>query len=193
MELTWQPGQTPLDADEAAALLPKHLTTQADLDEWEAMNIGAAMQWLAAARRLDVLSEGFCLGLHRRMFCDTWKWAGKFRQSDKNIGVDWRLVALRVRDLHDDTRYWTEHGTFPLDEVAARFHHRLVSIHPFANGNGRHARLAADALLRAHGAPAFTWGGAHLANAGDARVRYIAALRAADGGNADPLLAFVRS
>jgi Fic-DOC domain mobile mystery protein B len=187
------PGATPLDPDEARGLIPGHIATQGDLDEWEAANIIAARRWLYAHRRQDVLSEAFCRDLHRRMFDKTWTWAGTFRQSDKNIGVDWRYIGIRLRDVLDDTRYWLANRTYTVDEAATRFHHRLVCVHCFANGNGRHARMMTDAMLRECYASPFTWGSANLVNAGDARLRYLDALRAADSGNIQPLLAFVRS
>jgi fido (protein-threonine AMPylation protein) len=93
----------------------------------------------------------------------------------------------------DDARYWLHHGTYGLDEAAARLHHRLVAIHCFANGNGRHARLFCDRLLMSQGANAFTWGRSDLVTAGAARDCYLASLRSADGGDLAPLLAFVRS
>ena len=189
-----KPGQTPLDPDEAAGLLPAHVTTQGQLDEWEAENIYQALRWLNRQKKLDVLSEHFCRELHRRMFCDTWRWAGTFRHSGKNIGCDWTQIGMQLRQLLDNVAFWIEHQIFPVEEVAIQFHHRLVLIHPFPNGNGRHARLMADVLLRQLDLPAFSWGGnAQLVADNELRRRYITALRAADAGNYGPLAAFVRS
>jgi len=187
------PGATPLDPDEVAGLLPVHIRTQEELNEWEQTNIRSALRWLATGRRRDVLTEGFVRDLHRRMFDQTWRWAGRFRSTERNTGVAPEQIGPRLRDLLDDTKYWLEHGTYPPDEAAARLHHRLVAIHCFANGNGRHARLTADVLLAARGVPPFTWGRGDLVHEGDVRGRYLAALRAADGGDLNPLLAFVRS
>lgn len=188
------PGQTPLDADEAAQLVPRHITTQGALDEWEQVNIQSAVQWLSRQRATDVLTENFCRQLHRRMFNRTWRWAGHFRQSDKNIGCAWPQVPMRLRQLLDNTSWLLREGKEPIDHAAARFHHQLVLIHPFPNGNGRHSRLMTDCLLRQHGAHAFSWGGGHnLIAAGDVRGRYIEALRAGDAGDMAPLIAFVRS
>jgi Fic-DOC domain mobile mystery protein B len=185
---------TPLDPDEAAGLIPAHVRTQAELNEWEQTNILEGQKWaLARGNRADLLTEAFVRELHRRMFDRTWRWAGRFRSSDKNIGIDWRQIGVRLKDLLDDTRYWLEHGTYTIDEIAARFHHRLVSIHPFANGNGRHVRLMADCLLARRGVAPFSWGRGDLLHVGAARDRYLAALRSADGGDIAPLLAFVRS
>lgn len=186
------PGATPLDPDEAGGLIPSHISTQAQLNEWEEANILEARRWVFARRRRDVLTEEFARELHRRMFDKTWKWAGDFRRSGKNIGVDSRQISTRLRDLLDDARYWIEHRTYPIDEIAARFHHRLVSIHPFANGNGRHARLMADVLLVQADAPPFTWGSKTLVT-GAERETYIAVLHAADAGDIKPLLRFSRS
>lgn len=188
------PGQTPLDPDEAAQLIPRHIATQGALDEWEQTNILQAVQWLARQKRTEVLTEDFCRQLHQRMFNRTWRWAGRFRQSDKNIGCAWPQVPVRLRQLLDNTAWQLREGTQHIDETATRFHHQLVLIHPFPNGNGRHARLMTDALLRQHGAAAFSWGeGRNLVAAGDARQRYLHGLRAADAGDLGPLMAFVRS
>ena len=187
------PGETPLDPDESRGLIPAHIRSQAELDQWEQANILAGSTWAMRTRQRDILTEHFVRELHRRMLGDTWQWAGSFRTTEKNIGVDPAQVAVKLRDLLADARYWLEHGTYVVDEIAARFHHRLVVIHPFPNGNGRHARLMTDVLLKQNGAAAFSWGGANLEAAGDARERYLAALRAADRGDYGLLLGFVRS
>lgn len=187
------PGASPVDPNEIDGLLPSYIRTQEELNEWEQANIGRALAWVARARRRDALSEAFVRELHRRMFDDTWRWAGSFRSTERNIGVAPEQIAPRLRDLLEDARYWLMHRTYPIDEAAARFHHRLVSIHCFANGNGRHARLMTDLLLVSRGQQPFTWGRADLVRTGDARERYLAALRAADRHDYVQLLAFVRS
>lgn len=188
------PGATPLDADTIAGLIPA-LSTQAELNEFEERNILAAIQWAPRSRilRADYPNVTALRRLHREMFSRTWRWAGEFRRFDTNIGVAWPYISSDLQLLCDDVRYWVEHDTHPWDELGARFHHRLVSIHPFPNGNGRHARLAADILLRQHGQAPFTWGRQSLTNAGAVRSAYIAALRAADLGELDRLLTFVRT
>lgn len=128
------------------------------------------------------------------MFGKVWRWAGTFRKSDKNIGGPWYQIGPRLHGLCEDTKLWIENRTMPPDEIAARFHHRLVQIHPFPNGNGRHARLLTELLLEnVLGRPRFTWGGADLVNPGAARERYISALQAADNHDFQPLLVFARS
>ncbi len=189
-----QDGQTPLDPDEKAGLIPGHLVTKGNLNEWEQENILRAVRWLRRLRSPDVLSEGFCRELHQQMFGKTWAWAGRFRTSGKNIGCDWTQVGVKLAQLFGNTRWWVDNATFPPDEIAARFHRDLVWIHPFPNGNGRHSRMMADALARSLGQPAFSWGsGGNLVAVDDARSRYLAALRAADKGDYQLLLAFVRS
>jgi Fic-DOC domain mobile mystery protein B len=184
---------TDLDPDEAEGLIPD-LVTRGELNAWEHSNILKAEYWLLSRRRrLDVLSIRFVLTLHRRMFDDTWTWAGTFRKTGKNIGVPPHQIAASLRDLLNDVDYWLEHGTYPLDQIAARFHHRMVAIHPFPNGNGRHGRLIADLLLRSRGAEPFTWGHGNLQAHGDARERYLKALKAADGGEIGSLIEFARS
>ena len=185
-------GATPIDPDEAEGLIPEHVTTRGELDELEEANIQEGLEW-ALRRSREVLSEEFVYELHRRMFDSVWAWTGKVRLTDKNIGVDKHTVRMEVRKLIEDARYWRENLVHEPDELAVRFHHRLVSIHPFPNGNGRHARLMADLLVRQLGADAFSWGGASLTNTSDLRTAYIGALRKADEGNVGPLLEFARS
>ena len=193
VNLDYPPGATPLDADELASLIPGHITTQGELNEWEQLNILQGDTWAHKQQRKDLLDEAFLRQLHRRMFGETWRWAGEFRRSDKNIGVDWLKIGVELRQLLDDVRFQIEHTSYPPDEIAVRFHHRLVSIHPFPNGNGRHARLMADLLAERLGQPRFTWGSQSLTDANDTRRRYIAALQAADARDIAPLLAFARS
>lgn len=183
---------TPLDAEERKGLIPSYVTLRRELNEAEQANILEAEEW-AFARKRDILSATALNNLHKRMFGRVWKWAGKFRTMEKNIGVHpWRIAA-ELRQLVDDCRYQVDHSSYPPDELAARFHHRLVWIHPYPNGNGRHSRLAADLLIVSLGEPRFTWGSANLVDASETRKRYIEALRAADGHDLGPLLAFVRS
>lgn len=192
VNLDYAPGATPLDPDELAGLIPDHIATQGELNEWEQQNIQVGDDW-ARKQRKDILTEDFLRQLHKRMFGETWRWAGEFRRSDKNIGVDWLQIGVELRKLLDDVRYQVELGSYPPDEIAMRFHHRLVAIHPFANGNGRHARLMADLLVERLGRPRFTWGRVNLVDAGETRQRYIAALQAADARDIALLFAFARS
>jgi Fic-DOC domain mobile mystery protein B len=193
-EFQYPVGATPLDPDEAAGLLLTHITTRSELDRWEQGNIIEALAWLDQTKPSDILNEQFIRALHRRMFGRVWKWAGDFRQSDKNIGGPWHQVPMSVKNLCDDARLWINLREEEPDQVAVRFHHRLVSIHPFANGNGRHARLMTDVFLEAVlKRPKFTWGSADLSKPGDARHRYIAALHEADQNNYVPLNKFVRT
>ena len=192
VSLDYPPGATPLDADELASLIPKHITAQAELNEWEQLNIEQGEAW-ARRQRKNILDEAFVRELHRQMFGETWSWAGSFRKSNKNIGVEWQQVTVKLRDLLNDARYQIDHAIYPPDEIAARFHHRLDAIHPFPNGNGRHARTMADLLLQTLGQLRFSWGNKSLTEATEMRTRYIEALRAADSGNITLLMNFVRS
>lgn len=193
MEFQYAPGATPLDPDEAAGLLPTHIATQGDLNAWEEANILQGARWATRQKKREILEEGYVRDLHRQMFDKTWRWAGTFRSSNKNIGVDWMQVAVRLRDLLDNTRYQIESNVFQTDELAIRFHHQMVWIHAFPNGNGRHARLLADMLVMRMGNSRFSWGGDSLISAGQLRSSYLAALRAADHGKFDALLTFARS
>jgi Fic-DOC domain mobile mystery protein B len=190
----YAPGATPLDPDEVAGLIPDHITTQGQLNEWEQANVLAGQRWALAPRnRKDPLTEQFVRKLHARMFGETWTWAGTFRTTERNIGVDPLQIDVQLKDLLDDTRYWLKHGTYSLEEAAVRFHHRLVSIHPFPNGNGRHARMLADIIMIRSGRAPCSWGSANLVQTGNARDDYLAALRRADENDFDPLLTFARS
>jgi len=128
--------------------------------------------------------------LHKKMFDSTWKWAGGFRHQDTNIGVTWSIVPMQLKLLCDNVQYQVSNQTFGWDELAVRFHHRLVSVHPFPNGNGRHARLAADLLLRFNKQPALHWGKGNITDPGAVRAAYIDALKQADKGAYEPLIKF---
>lgn len=185
-------ANTPLTAEEREQLIPAYITLRHELNEAEQVNIGEALRW-AMSRKRNVLDQDFLSALHRRMFGDVWRWAGQYRTTARNIGVDAYRVATDVRQLVDDARYWVEHGTYAPDEIAVRFSHRLVAIHPFPNGNGRLSRLVGDLLARQLGQPAFTWGRRNLIDAGATRARYVEALRAADHHDIEYLLLFARS
>ncbi len=184
---------TPLQPDEREGLQQSWITTRADLNIAEQDNIDAGAAWAFRQRRRDIATLDFAMALHKRMFGDVWNWAGLYRQTERNIGIDPTQVAQEMAQLFDDIRYWVRHKIYPQDEIAVRLHHRLVLIHPFPNGNGRHARMMADLLIRRLGGQPFTWGGGSLADIGALRKSYIAALREADGHNIEPLLAFARS
>ena len=194
MTFEYPDGATPLDRDEAEGLRLSHITTREELNIFEAENIRAGMEWAWRSRRKDMVSEVFMRLLHKKMFGNVWKWAGEVRQSNKNIGVPREMIGIELHHLCDDVNFWIEHETYPPDEIAARFHHRLVAIHPFPNGNGRHARMMTDLLMEKKlGAIRFSWGGEEITTANDCRRQYIEALQAADRHDYAPLLAFVRS
>lgn len=194
MNFDYPDGATPLDADEAQGLLLSHITSRGELDRWEQENISEAEAWAFRRKPKDILTIGFLKRMHKRMFGTVWRWAGKRRTSGKNIGVDVWQIDTGLQNLCADCATWIECGTYPPDEIAACFHHRLTAIHPFPNGNGRHARLMTDILLvHLLGQPRFSWGSGSLVNAGDCRQQYITALRAADRLDYSLLLAFARS
>lgn len=184
---------TPLTLDERQGLLPNYVSNRGELNEVEQRNILKASTW-AFARKRNILDVDAIRALHQRMFGEVWKWAGTFRKTERNIGIDPVHIWPDIRRMIDDTRFQVECESLPPDEIAVRFHHRLVLIHPFPNGNGRCSRLAADMLLHhTFGRQRFTWGAGELGTVGDARKRYITALRAADDHNIAPLLSFARS
>jgi len=185
-------GGTDLKEEEREGLIPSYITLRRELNEAEQVNILEAQEW-AFARKRDLLKEKFLSNLHKRMYGNVWRWAGQYRTTGKNIGIDAYRIPTELRQLLDDCRFWIENRTHKPDEIAARFHHRLVLIHCYPNGNGRHARLAADLLLKLMGQDRFSWGGKNLVDIGETRESYIAALQAADKHDIGPLLQFVRS
>jgi len=196
LEINYIDGQTPLDEDEKEGLLIKTISTRGELDEFEQKNIEDALSWILSRRfKLEnVLTESFVKNIHYKMYGDVWKWAGKFRDSNKNIGVDKFEIGVELKVLLDDARYWVEKETYEPDEIAIRFKHRVVSIHCFPNGNGRHSRMMADILInKILGKDLFSWGSANLGKGGSDRKSYIESLRDADRGNIEPLLKFSRS
>lgn len=186
-------ANTPLTPEGRQGLIPTYITTRAELNEAEQENIAEADQWAFSRKRRDVVDVDFLMALHRRMLGKVWRWAGAQRNTELNIGVAPHLIAVDLHTLVGDVRYWIEHQTFAADEIAVRFHHRLVAIHAFPNGNGRHARLAADLLIKQLGGQRFTWGRANLVEAAQTRKDYVAALQAADANDIAPLLTFARS
>lgn len=178
--------------DKRADLIPSHVTLRRELNELEQANILSATVW-ALQRRHQPVSESFARKLHRRMFRKVWRWAGKYRTDNTNLGFDRTIIDRRLYEVLDNTRFWIENNTFPPDEVAVRFHHALVSVHPFPDGNGRWSRLMADVLVARLGRLRFTWGGGDLGDTGQMRQKYIDTLKAADNHDLTALLAFARS
>ncbi|MBX0335346.1 mobile mystery protein B [Pontibacter sp. HSC-14F20] len=196
LEYAYLDGQTPLDEEEKEGLLLKTITSHGELDEFEQLNIEKAIAWTMNTRfkKDAILTEKFIRTLHKRMFDDVWKWAGEFRRSEKNIGVAWVTIGMELRYLLDDTAYWINNKTYPQDEIAIRFKHRLVNIHCFPNGNGRHSRIMADIIMESiFGEDAFTWNRSNMVKADATRKAYIAAIRAGDKGDITPLLQFAKS
>ena len=196
LELEYIDGQTPLDEDEKEGLLIKTIATRGELDEFEQQNIEQAIAWtLRRSFKLEsILTEDFVRNVHKRMYGDVWRWAGEFRKTNKNIGVDKWQIPMELKCLLDDTKYWIDYNKDEPDEIAIMFKHRMVSIHCFSNGNGRHSRLMADILIeKVFKRPVFTWGAGNLVKQGDARAAYLAAVKAADAGDMLPLVAFARS
>ena len=186
-------GTTPLTHEERLGLVPSYITQRGELNEAEQINITEGERW-AFSRPRDVLDERFLCDLHRRMFGKVWRWAGDYsRERNRRLGSDSYNIPIDLRALMGEVRYWIEHESYPPDEIALRFHHRLTQIHPFPNGNGRFSRTAADLLITRLGGQRFSWGRINLVNANATRRDYIGALQAADNHTLEPLLAFARS
>jgi Fic-DOC domain mobile mystery protein B len=187
-------GHTEVPADERAQLIPTWVATRGELFAAEEASIAVGTLGLApsAAALLDDL---YLRRLHTRMFDKVWKWAGRYRRHETNLGIDPVEIPAAVRALVADASAWVEHGTYDVDELCIRFHHRLVAIHPFVNGNGRHGRISTDLLAKSLGGPAFTWGQNLTVDTAELRHRYRTALQRADRDNDDvtDLIAFARS
>lgn len=196
LDLEYINGQTPLDEDEKEGLLIPTIATREELDEFEQQNIEDALQWVfnISVKAETIVTDKFICNLHKRMYGDVWAWAGKFRRTDKNLGIDKWQIPMALKNLCDDTLYWIRNETFTADEIALRFKHRIVSIHCFPNGNGRHSRLMADVIIsKVYKMPLFSWGADDLVHEADSRSYYLKSLREADKGNFELLLRFARS
>ena len=196
-KISYPSGATPIDPDELKDLIPDYISTIGELNQLEQSNIADGFVWAGKQDLDNLLSVTFVLRLHENMFKQVWKWAGKTRKSNKNIGVMKENIMTDLGILIGNTNFWIENKTFSNDEIAARFHHRLVQIHVFPNGNGRHARLITDLLLQKLGENKFTWGtsSAHtrLEVEGKTRSDYVAALKKADRDDFEDLIKFVKS
>ena len=196
LNLKFDDGQTPLDENEKEGLKIKSITTQNELDEFEQLNIEKAIEWTIHTnlKAEKILTEKFIKDLHKKMYGDVWKWAGEFRKSIKNIGIPWTKIATELKNLIDDTKYWIANKTYKPEEIAIRFKHRIVAIHCFPNGNGRHSRMMADIIMEAiFNEDIFTWHQSNMVEANETRKNYIRALREADNGNIIPLIKFAKT
>lgn len=196
LELAYEDGQTPLNENEKEGLKIKSITSHSELDEHEQLNIEKAIEWTLQNKfkQDKILTEKFIKTVHKKMFSDVWKWAGEFRKSEKNIGIHWIKIGIELKHLIDDTNYWIKNKTYHPDEIAIRFKHRLVNIHCFPNGNGRHSRIMADIIIESiFGRDAFTWNHSNMVKPDETRKKYIAAVKKGDLGNIKPLLEFSRN
>ncbi|HCN38171.1 MAG: mobile mystery protein B [Ignavibacteria bacterium] len=194
MKFEYAEGATPIDESESEGLIPNHINLQSELNEWEQRNINKALiELLYKKFKFDkILDVEFILGIHKKMFDETWIWAGKIRNTEKNIGVPPEKIRDEFKKLLDDILFQIENKSYSNDEICVRFHHRLVKIHLFPNGNGRHSRVITDMLLKSLGESEFTWGGKNLSINNPIRKEYIDALNKADNGDYIPLMNFVR-
>jgi Fic-DOC domain mobile mystery protein B len=195
LDLEYIEGQSPLDEDEKDGLLIKTISTKGELDEFEQLNIQQAIEWSIKTKieQKQLLSEEFLLLIHKKMFNEVWVWAGTKRKTNKNIGVDKTQISIETRKLIDDCNFWIERKSFSKEEIAIRFSQRLVKIHLFPNGNGRHSRLVADIMIsKLFNKPVFTWGRSDLAKNNSVRKEYLEAIYKADNDDYKPLIDFAR-
>lgn len=195
IEFDYKNGQTPIDEEEKDGLKIKSITTQEELDEFEQLNIEKAVEWIIRTKFKPekILTEKFVQDLHKRMYGDVWKWAGEFRKTEKNLGIPWTQIGVELKNLLNDVKYWIENKTFTPEEIAIRYKHRIVSIHCFPNGNGRHSRVMADIIMESiFGNEIFSWHQSNMVKANEIRSQYIKALREADNGNFKALIKFAK-
>jgi Fic-DOC domain mobile mystery protein B len=189
-------GATPLGPDEKSGLMHPHVATKAELNELENANILQGLAWLNSLPKVTtdvVLSRDFVIELHKRMFGDTWLWAGVYRQREMNIGCDPLQVGPNLHNLIEDIKCWIEFDHYPSLEVSARIQHRLVLIHPFANGNGRHSRIFTDCIRHfSLGLPPLVWAAGNLDQQNEERKNYIRGLQQADAGDYEPFIEYLR-
>lgn len=196
LELIYEDGQTPLSEEEKEGLLLKSITTHGELDEHEQLNIEEAVEWTMTRKlkKEKILTEEFIKTLHKKMFGKVWEWAGQFRKSEKNIGVSWIYIGIELKNLLDDTLFWINNNTYPPDEIAIKFKHRLVNIHCFPNGNGRHSRIMADIIIESiFKKEIFSWSSSNMVKADETRKEYIRSIREGDKGDIQPLIKFART
>lgn len=185
-------NSTPLTADEKDGLKLKWITLRSELNEVEARNIAQAQIWLINSKNKDIFSATFLCMLHKKMFGEVWKWAGIFRTTERNICVAPYQIPIKLMQLFEDVKYWIENKTYSNHEIAVHFHHKLVQIHPFPNGNGRISRLMADIIFQKLEGKTLYWGNTNLVNVSEVRKKYINALRKADAGDYSDLIEFTK-
>lgn len=196
LDLKYADGQTPLEEEEKEGLKIRTITSQKELDEFEQLNIEKAIEWTIHINlKLEkILSDKFIKDLHKKMYGDVWKWAGEFRKTEKNIGIKWTQIEIELKKITEDTKYWIDNKTYSPEEIAIRFKHRIVQIHCFSNGNGRHSRMMADIMMESiFGKEIFTWNQSNMVKANETRKNYITALKEADNGNINPLIEFAKN
>jgi len=196
LELEYFEGQTPIDEDEKEGLLIKTISTRGELDEFEQLNIQQAIEWSLKTKfhKKQLLTEDFLLLIHKKMFGEVWEWVGTIRKTNKNIGVDKTQISIELKKLIDDCIFWIDNNSFSHEEIAIRFSHRLVKIHLFPNGNGRHSRLVADILIsKIFNKPVFSWGNYDLSKKNPGRMEYLESIHKADAEDYKPLIDFARN
>ncbi len=186
-------GSTPLDHDQILGIRFSHLTTMGELDELEDLNIQKGLEWLNRQKDPNYLTTEFICKLHEKLFGDVWKWAGKFRTAEVNISKYRSYdVGPQLKNFFEDAKLWIQLGKMSWDEISAEMHHRLVTIHPFPNGNGRTTRIYTEYVQKRNNQPVTSWMASLGKNPQLRRDHYIKALRNADKGDFDLLIEFMR-
>jgi Fic-DOC domain mobile mystery protein B len=186
-------GSTPLDHDQIKGIRFAHLTTMGELDELEDENIQRGLEWLNHQKTKDYLSIEFLCKLHEKLFGEVWKWAGKFRTVEVNISkYRHHDVRPQLHNFFEDIKLWISGGKMSWDEISAEMHHRLVTIHPFPNGNGRTTRIFTEYVQKRNQQQVTSWGSTRKIDQKKRRDDYIKALRLADIGDFRALIDFMK-
>lgn len=186
-----------MDPDARQFLLPEHadVATNNELNELEALNIADAFAWAddQTWQTADFFTQHVLREIHAKMFDQVWVWAGTYRSREVNIGnCPPEEISTRLEQVLGNLSYQSENGRSAHD-VCTALHHCIAQIHPFPNGNGRHARLVARLLAQTMGLErsSLTWGSTEYADEDTRKAAYISSLRAADDGDFGPLKSFI--
>jgi len=164
-----------------------------ELDELEDLNIQKGLEWLNRQKDPNYLSTEFICKLHEKLFGDVWKWAGKYRTAEVNISkYRYYDVAPQLKNLFEDAKLWIQHGKMSWEEISEEMHKRLVTIHPFTNGNGQTTRIYVEYVQKRNNQGIPRWMASMSHSPAKRRDKYIQALRSADKGDFGPLIEFMK-
>ncbi|MBT3984304.1 MAG: mobile mystery protein B [Bacteriovoracaceae bacterium] len=152
-------GQTPVDESIRKDLIPDHINDMTELYESEIENIALGIEWAKTTKK-NHRDYFTWLEVHKHMFNDVWKFAGNTRKVELN-NPDFLMpyeILPQLKDLQENLIFWLENKTFDDRELMARVHERLLTIHPFKDGNGRWARLLVNMICEKQNIEVPSWG-----------------------------------